>query len=101
MPSSAYDDAVRLLSFALSDALEMALKSAAGPHTETETLGVVRRLTNNVMEAFDRGEREHSALKRAVLREILVSPANPWVWNVRRTRTPQHGLPTCIERGPH
>jgi uncharacterized protein (DUF1778 family) len=66
-----------LLSFALSDALETALKSAADLLAETETLGAVKRFANNATEALDRGERGRSALKRAAVRRIVASPANP------------------------
>ena len=73
---SAYDNALRVLSLALSDALEKALVAAAGPLTTADSLALLERLADNMMKAFELGERDHSALKHAALRGILASPAN-------------------------
>jgi hypothetical protein len=72
MQFSAYDNQIRVLSSALSDALEAVLKSTAVSPSRTESLGLLKRLSDNLLEAFDRGEREHSALKCAALRGMLV-----------------------------
>ena len=72
MPFSVYDpDDVRLLSAALSDALEVVRKSASAPLTETETAHFTKRLAVNLMRDFDSGEREPAALKEGALRGIL------------------------------
>ena len=68
---SAYDNRIRVLSSALSDALEAVLKSTAVSPSRTESLGLLKRLSDNLLEAFDCGEREYSALKRAALRGML------------------------------
>jgi len=74
MPFSAYDsDALRLLSAALSDALETFRKSKGRALTETETSDLGIKLTANLMAAFDNGEREPAALKRAALRGVYVA----------------------------
>jgi len=74
MPFSAYDsDALRLLSAALSEALESVRKSAKRPLTESETAGFSKRLAAQLMEVFDRGERDPAALKRAALQGIYLS----------------------------
>lgn len=76
MPPSAYDDAIHLLSVALSDALEKVLECTGVPQTQTELSGLIKRLGDNLMEAFDLGEREHLALKRAALKGILAPPTS-------------------------
>ena len=71
MQFSAYDNQIRVLSSALSDALVTALKSTEASLSRSESLHVLNRLSDNLLEAFDHGEREHSALKRAALRGML------------------------------
>ena len=68
MPPSARPDAIRSLSVALSDALEMVPKSAAGPRAETENLGSLRRLTDHLMEAFDLGEMRPTRTRQRRIR---------------------------------
>jgi hypothetical protein len=75
VPFSAYDsDDIRLLSTAMSDALETAGKSENRPLSEIETANFSRRIAENLMRVFDSGEREPSALKRAAFEGISVSP---------------------------
>ena len=72
-----YDsDDLRLLSAALSDALELVQKSAGGPLTETETSDFSERLAANLFRVFDSGERDPAALKRAALKGVLWAPRN-------------------------
>jgi hypothetical protein len=74
MPFSAYDsDALRLLSAALSDALDSLGKLKGRALTETETLDFSKKLTANLMSVFDNGERDPAALKRAALRGVYAS----------------------------
>ena len=74
MPFSAYDsDALRVLSAALSDTLDILRKSAGRPLTETETSDLSRKLAANLMAAFDDGKREPSALRRAALHGVYTS----------------------------
>jgi hypothetical protein len=56
---------------ALSDALEVVRESAGGALTETETSDFTKRLADNLLTAFDTGERDPAALKRSALRGIL------------------------------
>jgi len=59
MPFPTYDtDALRLLSTALSDAMDALHKSKGRALTETETSEFSTRLTVILMTAFDGGERE-------------------------------------------
>ena len=78
MSSPEYNDTIRLISFALSDALEKVLECMGVPHSQTELLALIKRLTDNLMEAFDLGEREHLALKSAALRGMF--DAHPGVY---------------------
>jgi hypothetical protein len=72
MQFSAYDsDDLRLLSAALSDALDAVRKSAGGPLLETEVSVFTKKLTDNLLKAFDTGERDLAALKRAALQGIV------------------------------
>jgi hypothetical protein len=74
MPFSAYDsDALRLLSEALSDALDTLGKSKGRALTETETSDFSKKLTANLMAVFDNGERDPAAFKRAALRSVYAS----------------------------
>ena len=75
---SAYDsDALRLLSGALADAFVTVRTSAAHPLTEIETANLTKRIADNLMSFYDRGERDPSALKRAALEGIAVLPGKP------------------------
>lgn len=94
MPFSVYEpDAVRLLSAALSDALEDVRESAGGPLTEIETTDFTKRLADNLMRAFDFGERDPAALKRAALRGILYESHA-----TRQRGRPLWGPPATVER---
>jgi hypothetical protein len=74
MPFSAYDsDALRLLSAALSDALDTLRKLNGRALTETETSDVSKKLTANLMAVFDNGERDLAVLTRAALRGVYAS----------------------------
>ena len=74
MPFSAYDsDALRVLSAALSDTLDTLRKSTGRELTEIETSDFTKKLTANLMAAFDDGTRETAALKRAALEGEYVS----------------------------
>jgi hypothetical protein len=74
MPFSAYDsDALRVLSAALSDTLDTLRKSMGREFTETETSTFSKKLTANLMAAFDDGKREPAALRRAALAGVYVS----------------------------
>jgi hypothetical protein len=74
MPFSAYDsDALRVLSAALSGALDSVRKSKGRELTETETSNLSKKLAANLMAAFDDGNREPAALKRAALDGKYVS----------------------------
>ena len=72
MPFSAYDsDAIRLLSAAFTDALEVIRKSAPNALSDGETANLSKQIANNLLTAFDRGERDASALGRAALNGIF------------------------------
>ena len=74
MPFSAYDsDALRLLSAALSDALDTLRKLNGHALTETETADFSKKLTANLMAVFDNGERDLEVLTRAALRGVYGS----------------------------
>jgi hypothetical protein len=74
MSFSAYDsDGLRLLSGALSAALNVVHKSAGRTLTETETSDFSKRLTQKLMKVFDFGERAPVALERAALQEVFPS----------------------------
>ena len=68
MPFSAYDsDAIQLLSTVLSKALAEVSKSNLAPLSPAERAPVARRITRNLIQLYDGGEREPAALMRAVL----------------------------------
>ena len=72
-----YDfDDLCLLSAALSDALGLVQKSVGGPLTETETSDFRERLAANLFLAFDFGERDPAALKRAAIKGVLWTSRN-------------------------
>jgi hypothetical protein len=74
MPFSAYDsDALRLLSAALSEALDTLRKLNGRALTETETADFSKKLAANLMAVFDNGEREPAVLTRAALRGVYAS----------------------------
>ena len=73
MPFSAYDaDSRHLLSAAFSNAMDSVRKSAGGPLAETEMVYFSKRVVENLIMAFDLGERDPAALKQAGLRDVLV-----------------------------
>jgi hypothetical protein len=75
MQKCVYDsDDLRLLSSALSRALELVRKSAGGPLFETETADFSRRITRNLLDVFDSGERNLEALTLAGLIGVLSGP---------------------------
>jgi hypothetical protein len=75
MPFSAYgSDALRLLAPALNDALAILDKSASRDLTDAEKVQFRTSVARNLMDAYDAGERDPTALSRASLRGILVSP---------------------------
>ena len=75
MPFSAYDpEAVRLLSAAVSEALDFVQRAAAKPFTENETTNISKQIAANLMRVFDLGERDPSALKRAALEGLSATP---------------------------
>ena len=68
MAKSAYDsDDIKLLSAEISKALEIVRKSAPRPLTDSEKADVIKRITDNLMRAFDNGERDHATLGRIAL----------------------------------
>ena len=76
MQDSAYDsDDLRLLSAAHSKALEAIREVAAGPLTPTEISDFSRRLAQNLLNAFDAGERNPAMLKRVALKGVLWEPS--------------------------
>jgi hypothetical protein len=58
---------------ALSDAQETLWKSSGHVFTEMETRDFSKRLIQNLITAFDRGERAPAALKHAALHGVYVS----------------------------
>jgi hypothetical protein len=77
MPFAGYDsDALRLLSAALSGALDSLEKSKGSALTEAETSEFGKRLTVILISVFDEGEREPAALKRAALHGVGASSGN-------------------------
>ncbi len=75
MPFSAYDsDALRVLTPALSEALEILNKSAARNLTGAKKAHFRNSVARNLMDAYDSGERDPAALSRAALRGVFVSP---------------------------
>ena len=76
MPFSAYDShAIRLLSAALSDALEVVRATLGGRLTEDEASDFTKKLAENLLRVFDSGERDPAALKQAAL-EGIFSPVS-------------------------
>jgi hypothetical protein len=74
MPFSDYDsDALRVLSAALSGALDSVRKSKGRALTEPETSKLSKKLAANLMAAFDDGNREPGALRHAALEGEYVS----------------------------
>jgi hypothetical protein len=74
MPFTTYDnDALRLLSTALSEAMDALHRSKGSALTETEASEVSKRLTVILMTVFDEGERELAELKRAALEGVGAS----------------------------
>ncbi len=70
---SAYDsDGLRALSAAFSDAMGT-VKSAGGVLTERERSDFSKRISENLMKAFDLGERNTTVLRRVALRGVFVS----------------------------
>ncbi len=68
MPFSAYDsDTIRLLSTVLSEAIAEVSKSNPAPLSAAERAPVARRVTRNLIQLYDGGERDPAALKRTVL----------------------------------
>jgi len=62
---------VCLLSYVLSDALGTVRRCAGGQLTEAETSDFNKRLADNLLKAFDSGERNRTDLKLAALQGIL------------------------------
>ena len=74
--SRVYDpDAIRLLSAVLEDAAKSFRGSVTSLNGEIET-GLTKRLAENLMNAFDRGEREPAALRRAALEGVSRAAAS-------------------------
>jgi hypothetical protein len=74
MPFSAYEsDALRVLSAALSEALDTLRKLNGRALTETETSDFSKKLAANLMAVFDNGERDPAVLSRAALRGVYAS----------------------------
>lgn len=71
MPFSAYDsDALRPLSTRPAEAMEIVRKSARNPLDEMQTSNFSRRITANLMKAYDCGVRRREALQLAALRNV-------------------------------
>jgi hypothetical protein len=67
MPFSAYDSkGLHLLSESLSESLAE-LGRLTGPVSETQTILLHKTLSDRLMKAYDKGEREPAALKTAAL----------------------------------
>ena len=74
MPFSAYDsDALRVLTPALSEALEVLNKSAARNLTSAEKAHFRNSVARNLMDAYDCGERDPKALNQLGLRGLFVA----------------------------
>ena len=63
---------VRALSNAYADALGFALAALPRKLSDQEEVTLSRRLTRNLMDAHDSGERDPEALRRAALQGVLV-----------------------------
>lgn len=75
MHSSVYDtDAIRTLSAAHNAAMQAVKRFAARPLDEGETAKFSKRITENLLTAFDVGERDPLALQRAAVEGIAASP---------------------------
>jgi hypothetical protein len=76
--TSSYDAKdIRLLSSAFFAALESLQKTTGIAFTEDQTSDFGRRLGQNLMESFERGERDPAALESAALGGIFVGPVEP------------------------
>jgi len=74
MSFSAYDtEALRLLTTALAEALVTFRASKRTALTETETSDVTRKITANLMTAYDNGERAPAALARVALQGVAMA----------------------------
>jgi len=62
----------RALSGAYADALGLARSALPGRLSERDEVLLSRRLTRNLMDAHDSGERDPAALTRAALQGVLV-----------------------------
>jgi hypothetical protein len=75
MPFSAYgSDALRVLAPALNCALAILDKSASRDLTDAEKVQFRTSVARNLMDAYDAGERDPTALGRAAPRGIFVPP---------------------------
>ena len=74
MPFSAYNsDGLRLLSIALSEALESVNLASARRLSAAETSRISAALERTLKRSHDAGERNPEALKRTALDEIFAS----------------------------
>ena len=88
MPFSSYDSSgLRALSNAYDDALGYARLALPRKLSEQEETTLSGRLTRNLMDAYDSGERDPGKLRRAALQGVLVSA------------TPMETKPTSLAGG--
>ncbi len=72
---SAYgSNALRVLTAALSEALAILDKSASRDLTGAQKAHFRNSVARNLMDAYDSGERDPTALNRAALRGLFISP---------------------------
>jgi hypothetical protein len=68
--SAHHSAGLRALTVAHSDAMGT-VKATGGPLSETETSGLGKRISENLMKAFDLGERDTSTLERVALQGVF------------------------------
>jgi len=70
---SEYDSkSLRALSLVQAEAMEVVMKSVGRQLTEAERSDFSRRIAENLMTAYDEGERDPIALRTAALRGVFV-----------------------------